>query len=79
VINNLPSWVGTGNRWELKDQAESIADDCILQADKCSEHAATESRKRSGMWWIDRILIILAAALFIMTVTAQLCIYLNKL
>ena len=34
---------------------------------------------RSVIWWIDRILILLAVILFLMTVTAQLCIHLQLL
>jgi hypothetical protein len=50
----------------------------VLQ-DQAQSMAAAESRKRSGAWWIDRVLILLAAVFFIMTVTVQLGIYFKKL
>jgi|GEM_PF-3190190 len=79
MINNIHNCIRAGRTWTIQNQADRLEDDCILQADNGSGPAPAKSCKHSGMWWIDRILIILAAVLFIMTVTAQLCIYLKKL
>ena len=80
MINNVRSGAGTdGSMQALQDQAQSTADDCIRHADQGSALKAAESRKRSGAWWIDRVLILLAAVFFIMTVIAQLGIYFKKL
>jgi len=79
VINIVQSCTGTGRRRSLPDQAISLADECIFQADKCDKHVSIESIKLNGIWWIDRVLIMLAVILFIMTVTSQLWIYLEHL
>ena len=80
MINKTQVWASTVSSWILQDQSEKgVADDCILQVDKCSDYAAAESRKRGGMWWIDRVIILLAATMFFLTITAQFCIYLKQL
>lgn len=79
MINIIQSCTCKGIRRALSDPARGLADDCIIQADKYIEPAAAGSGKRSGIWWIDRVLILLAVMLFIMTVTAQLYIYLKRL
>lgn len=80
MINNVRSSAGADGRMQaLQDQSQIMADDCIRQADQGWAPDAAESRKRGGAWWIDRVLILLAGILFIMTVTAQLGIYFKKL
>lgn len=80
MINNVRSSAGVDGRMQaLQDKSQIMADDCIHRADQGSAPATAESRKRSGAWWIDRVLILLAAVFFIMTVIAQLGIYFKKL
>lgn len=79
MINIIQSCTCKGIRRALSDPARSLADECTSQAYKYIKPAAAGSGKRSGIWWIDRVLILLAVMLFIMTVTAQLCIYLKRL
>lgn len=79
MINIIRSFACTGIRRALSDPAISVADECICQADKCPEALAAQSKKHHGTWWIDRGLIMLALILFIMTVTAQICIYIKYL
>ncbi len=62
----MPDWFGEG-----------VTQDCIHNEEKCSETLSALSAQRTGMWWIERVLISLAAILFCLTVTAQLWIYLN--
>ena len=80
MINNVRSGASAdGMMQALQDQAQSMADDFIRRADQGSAPASAETRKRSGVWWIDRVLILLATVFFIMTVMAQLGIYFKKL
>ena len=80
MINNLRSVAGAdGGMQAFRDQAQSMADDCINRADQKTVPATAEAKKRSGAWWIDRVLILLATVFFIMTVITQLGIYFKRL
>ncbi|MEN6463065.1 MAG: hypothetical protein ABFC94_17065 [Syntrophomonas sp.] len=78
-MNNARSSARAGDRWVLRDQVEGGTDKSTLQVYSCIEAAAAKSGKGIEVCWFERVLIILAAVLFIMTVTAQLCIYFKQL
>lgn len=78
MIYSVQSYTGTERKRLLPVQAVSRPDVCISQAGKCPELVPDKTKPRNGMWWIDRILIRLAVILFVMTVTAQLWIYLQQ-
>lgn len=79
MINIIRSFACIGIGRALLDQATSLVEGCISQAYKSPEALAAQSKKHNGTWWIDRGLIILAVILFIMTATAQICIYIKHL
>ncbi|MEQ8176655.1 MAG: hypothetical protein ABRQ26_16505 [Syntrophomonadaceae bacterium] len=78
-MNNMCNYARPGSRWSLQNQAEDKVDNGILQANKNYKSALATSRRPIGVSWFEWFLIVLAAVLFIMTVTAQLCIYFKQL
>lgn len=77
MINNIASCSQAGSRWALPGREDARKDNGSLQEHKCPV-AATPGRC-TGVSGFEKVLIILAAVLFIMTVTAQLCIYFKQL
>lgn len=78
-MNNSRSSARAGDRWVLRDQVEGRTDKSTLQVYTCIKAEPAKSGKGSEVCWFERVLIILAAVLFIMMVTAQLCIYFKQL
>ncbi|HWP96259.1 MAG TPA: hypothetical protein VN426_05370 [Syntrophomonadaceae bacterium] len=76
-MNNSQSYAREGNRRALPDQEDARRDSAILQVYKYP--AATTPGRPIGISWFEWALIIIATVLFIMTVTAQLCIYFRHL
>jgi hypothetical protein len=75
----MRNYARPGSRWSLQNQAEDKVDNGILQANKNYKSVLATSRRHIGVSWFEWFLIVLAAVLFIMTVTAQLCIYSKQL
>lgn len=78
-MNNMRNYPRPGSRWSLQNQAEDKVDNGILKANKTYKSAPATSRRPTGVSWFEWFLIVLAAVLFIMTVTVQLCIYFKQL
>lgn len=78
-MNNMRNYARPGSRWSLQNQAEDKVNNGVLQANKNYKSAPATSRRPIDMSWFECFLIVLAAVLFIMTVTVQLCIYFKQL
>ena len=78
-MNNMRNCARPGSRCALQNRDEDRVDNGILQANKTYKAALAKSRRPIGVSWFEWFLIVLVAVLFIMTVTAQLCIYFKQL
>lgn len=78
-MNNMRNCARPESRWPLQNQTEGRVDKGILQANKTYKAATATIGRPIGVSWFEWFLIVLAAVLFIMTVTAQLCIYFKQL
>ncbi|MEQ8176542.1 MAG: hypothetical protein ABRQ26_15935 [Syntrophomonadaceae bacterium] len=77
MTNELRSCSRAGSRWALPEREDAREDNETLQEHKFL--AASTSGRCTVVSGFERLLIILSTVLFIMTVTAQLCIYFKQL
>lgn len=77
MITNIGSYSRAGSRWALPELEDAPEETGSLQERKCP--AAAKPGPFTAVSGFERVLIILATVLFIMTVTAQLCIYFKQL